>query len=437
MTRALRLAGVAVLLHMSAPVPSAAAVAPPPVDHAYLPVPATPAPPGPTEQSARCSGTIAAKASVSGQLSALNLPAVWPLSRGAGQTVAVIDTGVARHRLLPHLVPGGDFVSASDGTLDCDGHGTAVAGIIGAATADGFSGVAPDATIMSIRQSSNKFRLRSDTATTGLGDVDTLARAIRSAADAGATVINVSSVACQPAAEPPDDRALGAALAYAVDVRNAVVVTAAGNVGGSCTVQNSFGTAGHPGVPDWDTIESVVSPAWYDDYVLTVGSVGTAGAPSDFSLAGPWVDVAAPGEHVVTLGLGFDGLTDSRNDAADRRPLAGTSYAAPVVSGVVALVRSRLPQLTARQVMARIRDTARHPPQGWNPRVGRGMVDALAAVSADSATVAASATSPSARVRPTPPARDTPAGRIAFAGSAICIALVLLGAGALRLRVRR
>lgn len=437
MTRVLRVAAVAALLHLSAPIPSAAAVAPPPVDHAYLPAPATPGPPGPTEQSARCSGTVAAKTSVSGQLSALNLAAVWPLSRGAGQTVAVIDTGVARHRLLPHLVPGGDFVSASDGTRDCDGHGTAVAGIIGAAPADEFSGVAPDAAILAIRQSSNKFRLRSDTSTTGLGDVDTLARAIRSAADAGATVINVSSVACQPAAEPPDDRALGAALAYAVDVRNAVVVTAAGNVGGSCTAQNPFGTAGHSGVPDWDVIQSVASPAWYDDYVLTVGSVGTSGAPSDFSLAGPWLDVAAPGERVVTLGLGSDGLTDSRGDGADRRPLAGTSYAAPVVSGVVALVRSRLPQLTARQVMARIKDTARHPADGWNPRVGRGVVDALAAVSADSATVATSVTSPPSRVRPSPPTQGVPAGRIAFAGSAICIAVVLLTAGALQLRSRQ
>jgi len=436
MTRVVRVAGATALLYLSAPIPSSVAVAPPPVDHAYLPAPAAPAPPGPTEQSARCSATDAAKTSVSGQLSALNLAAVWPLSRGAGQTVAVIDTGVARHRLLPHLIAGGDFVAGSDGTEDCDGHGTAVAGIIGAAAAGEFSGVAPDAAILAIRQSSNKFRLRSDTTTTGLGDVDTLARAIRSAADAGATVINVSSVACQPATDPPDDRALGAALAYAVDVRNAVVVTAAGNVGGSCTTQNPFGTAGRPGTPDWDTIESVVSPAWYDDYVLTVGSVDTAGAPSDFSLAGPWVDVVAPGENVVTLGLGSDGLTDGRTDAADRRPLAGTSYAAPVVSGVVALVRSRLPQMTARQVMARIRDTARHPAEGWNARVGFGVVDALAAVSADGAAVATSVTPPS-RVRPTPPTQDAQAGRIAFAGSAICVALVLLTAGALRLRVRR
>ena len=51
--------------------------------------------------------------------------------------------------------------------------------------------------------------------------------AVRTAADMGATVINVSTVACVPVGDTLDDRALGAALAYAVDVKNAVVVTAA------------------------------------------------------------------------------------------------------------------------------------------------------------------------------------------------------------------
>ena len=85
------------------------------------------------------------------QLKELDLQSVWPLTRGAGQTVAVIDTGVSRHRLLPHLFPGGDYVSTGDGTADCDGHGTIVAGIIGASPDPGdgtFSGIAPDATII-------------------------------------------------------------------------------------------------------------------------------------------------------------------------------------------------------------------------------------------------------------------------------------------------
>src|SRR6202044_2471145 len=85
----------------------------------------------------------------------IDLPRVWQLTRGAGQRVAVIDTGVARHRRLPDVVPGGDYVSTGDGTQDCDAHGTLVAGIIAAsADSDGLSGVAPDVTLISIRQSS-------------------------------------------------------------------------------------------------------------------------------------------------------------------------------------------------------------------------------------------------------------------------------------------
>ncbi|EUA14717.1 subtilase family protein [Mycobacterium kansasii 732] len=84
---------------------------------------------------------------------------------GAGQRVAVIDTGVARHRRLLHLVGGGDYVSTGDGTRDCDAHGTVVAGIIAGtadSSADGFSGVAPEATVISIRQSSAKFAAVTD-----------------------------------------------------------------------------------------------------------------------------------------------------------------------------------------------------------------------------------------------------------------------------------
>ena len=62
--------------------------------------------------------------------------------------------------------------------------------------------------------------------------------AVRTAADMGATVINVSSVACVSAADALDDRALGAALSYAVDIKNVVVVAAAGNVGGPASARN-------------------------------------------------------------------------------------------------------------------------------------------------------------------------------------------------------
>jgi membrane-anchored mycosin MYCP len=199
--------------------PTAAAVTPPRIDDALLPEPGPAAPPQRTEQQDPCTVPTPANADIRdpGQLENLDLPSIWRLTRGAGQTVAVIDTGVSRHRLLPHLVPGGDYVFTGDGTEDCDGHGTIVAGIIGAAAdsdSDSFSGIAPDATIISIRQSSNKFRATDGPSGSGFGDVDTLAMAVRSAADMGATVINVSSVACLPADGGLDDRALGAALSY-------------------------------------------------------------------------------------------------------------------------------------------------------------------------------------------------------------------------------
>jgi len=280
--------------------PCASAVTPPPVDENLLPTPAPPGPPQPTTRFGDCvtaDPTASDTGGQPGQAAGQDLGAVWALTRGAGQTVAVIDTGVARHRRLPHLRAGGDYVSSGDGTDDCDGHGTAVAAIIGAApepTGNGFTGIAPDVSIMAIRQSSNKFRADTDLAGSGYGDVATLAAAVRTAADLGATVINISSVACLPADAALDDRALGAALAYAVDVKNVVVVTAAGNTDGpgQCPAGNPDASS------DWADVAVVASPAWYDDYVLTVASVGPGGLASPFTLAGPWVDVAAPAFHV-------------------------------------------------------------------------------------------------------------------------------------------
>jgi membrane-anchored mycosin MYCP len=429
--------------------PPVAAVSPPPVDDSMLPKPGPPAPPRPTEQQERCAAAPPAEAEMAaaGQLNGLELQQVWEFTRGAGQTVAIIDTGVARHRLLPHLVPGGDYVYTGDGTDDCDGHGTVVAGIVGAELHSGrstFSGIAPDATIVSIRQSSNKFRAADDPSGSGFGDVDTLAKAVRTAADMGATVINVSSVACLSTDGGLDDRPLGAALAYAVDVKNVVVVAAAGNVGGpgQCPEQNPATDPTRPGQPDWDSVTVVVSPAWYDDYVLTVGSVDAHGAPSAFSLAGPWVDVAAPGEGIVSLDPDGEGLMSSLPTSGDPMPISGTSYAAPVVTGIVALVRSRSPELTARQVMQRIEETAHRPAAGWDPVLGHGVVDALAAVSGDGTSAPALERTQSRPVSyPAATPTDRRAHRYAVGGAAICLAIsvatVAMTASAARLRRSR
>jgi membrane-anchored mycosin MYCP len=67
----------------------------------------------------------------------LNLQEAWQFGRGAGQKVAVIDTGVTPHPRFPHLIPGGDYIMSGDGLSDCDAHGTIVASMIGAAPANG------------------------------------------------------------------------------------------------------------------------------------------------------------------------------------------------------------------------------------------------------------------------------------------------------------
>ncbi|OBI12971.1 type VII secretion-associated serine protease mycosin [Mycobacterium sp. E2497] len=418
------LALVAVVAVVATGIPPAQAISPPKVDDQWLPKPARPAPPWPTVQRETCA-TMTAGSAPDRPALLPELARVWRLTRGAGQRVAVIDTGVSRHRLLPDVVPGGDYVSTGDGTQDCDAHGTLVAGIIGAtedSTAPGLSGMAPEATLISIRQSSPRFSPAKDRSRAGVGDVDTMARAVRTAADLGASVINISSVACVPIASALDDRALGAALAYAVDVKNAVVVAAAGNTGGAGQCPPQRQDAG------WDNVTVAVSPAWYDDYVLTVGSVDAAGAPSAFTLAGPWVDVAAPGEAVTPLGS---------------EPVSGTSYAAPVVSGLAALIRSRFPALTARQVMQRIESTAHHPPGGWDPLVGSGTVDALAAVSTDAGLAATTPPRAPAPIAPPAPVAspDAHARNTALRGTAGCLALLGMalaaGLAASRLRARR
>ena len=425
-SRSTRLAGVTVATVMWL-APPASAVSPPPIDDSFLPPPRPPAAARPTEPREPCvTPAHATVDATGGQLDGLELPAMWALTRGAGQTVAVIDTGVERHRLLPHLIPGGDYVHTGDGTDDCDGHGTVVAGIIGAARAsNGFGGIAPDATIVGIRQSSTKFRPVDQPSETGFGDVETLAMAVRNAADMGATVINISSVACLSAAETLDDRALGAALSYAVDVKNVVVVSAAGNVGGpgQCPQQNPPPDPAGPAQPDWNSVRVVVSPAWYDQYVLTVGSVGADGVPSRFSLGGPWVDVAAPGEAVVSLDPDGEGLIDAMPGYDGASAISGTSYAAPVVTGIAALVRSRWPQLTARQVMQRIEETAHHPAAGWDPLVGSGTVDPLAAVSGGTGGPRPPNTD-STRATAEPVAAPNPMPRrVALIGAAICVAI--------------
>lgn len=263
------------------------------------------------------------------------------------------------------------------------------------AAADGFSGVAPGVQIIAIRQSSRAFSPKDafggdqDPATRRkAGDIRTMARAIVHAAILGAAVINISEVSCMSATNIIDQRELGAAIRYAAVDRNAVIVAAAGNSGesgNSDCKQNPVYDPLTPNDPrDWAGVTTVVTPAWFSDYVMTVGAVDATGAPLDTSMAGPWVSLAAPGTDIEGLSPREDGLMNAV-EGRDNTMVApvGTSFSAAIVSGVAALVRAKYPQLTAHQVINRMLATARAPGRGVDNRVGHGIIDPVAALTYD------------------------------------------------------
>ncbi|WP_243791572.1 type VII secretion-associated serine protease mycosin [Saccharopolyspora gloriosae] len=299
--------------------------------------------------------------------------------KGSGKTIGVIDTGVNQHSRLQLNDGGGSAVPEGGPNTDCDGHGTVVAGIIGASEdpSTGFVGVAPQSTIMSLRQSSSLFQDKAQDKT--IGDTETMAQAVQYAADRNVDVINISQSSCQTMASAIADggrynNLLYNAVKNAFD-KNIVIVAAAGNTQDSCQKNPS----GNP--------TTAVLPAWYDEYVLTVASVGPQGGPSEFTVPGPWVDVAAPGEELAALdpGKGGSGVVNqlATGPQGEPGPIQGTSFAAPYVSGLAVLVKEKFPQLSAKDVMDRIETTSLSPggPNGRNDIVGHGMIDPMAALS--------------------------------------------------------
>lgn len=302
--------------------------------------------------------------------------------KGQGRTIAVIDTGVNPHPRLPGLTGGSSAVPEGGALTDCDGHGTIVAGIIAAVPTPetGFVGIAPKSTILSVRQSSAVWQNQQSGRT--IGNTETMAQAIKYATDRGAGVVNISQSSCQSiarSADPTDEgnQKLHNAVRYAYE-QGTVVVAAAGNTGGKCRKNP-------PGDPT-----TAVLPAWFDKYVLTVASVNKKGAPSEFTVPGPWVDVAAPGESLVSLdpGQGATGLASQVAHGSNEQPqpIQGTSFAAPYVSGLAALIMQKFEAqgdpLTPGQVMERIEKTAQHPggTDGRNDIIGYGMVNPMAAL---------------------------------------------------------
>ena len=224
-------------------------------------------------------------------LPVVGLPEAWTNLPSRNVTVAVIDSGICANHpdLQGRILPGYDFVDDDNDPTDTFGHGCGVAGVIAANTNNGIgiAGIAPNVQIMPLRVLNE----------VGLGSYSNIANAIVYAVDNGADIINLSL------AGPTSSVILEAAVSYAVD-SGVVVIAAAGNFGR----EGAFYPAAYPSV-------------------IAVGSVDPVTlAQSSFSNFGADIDVWAPGRDILTT-----------NMLGDYEFVSGTSFAAPIVSGITAL----------------------------------------------------------------------------------------------------
>lgn len=291
--------------------------------------------------------------------------AAWAMSHGSPNiVVAVIDSGI--DSTIPQLqdclwvnedeIPGNGKDDDRNGYVDdvhgwdfrdedassltgtpIHGHGTGVAAILAARPGRyPIVGVAPGIRLIDVRflDSSNTFRS---------SDWKDFARAIAYAVDNGADIINLSIFAN---AKPPSsfEQAIASACA-----RGVIVVGIAGNQGKA----------------------EVMYPGRYDSLV-TVSAVSSADQLASFSNYGSEVDVCAPGDAVMTFTVGGRVISQS-----------GTSFAAPYVAGILALLLSVSPGLAPERAVEILEATAADlGARGLDSRFGYGIVDAWAAVMA-------------------------------------------------------
>jgi hypothetical protein len=227
---------------------------------------------------------------------------------GRGTTIAILDSGVSGDATFGQgrLRAIDIGLGTSAGTDAEGGHGTAVAGLAAGSSPDA-PGVSPNANLLSLRV----------TDASGVSDIATISRAILTAVDAGAKIINISLGGYAT------NGTLDAAIGYARE-RGAIIVAAAGN----------------------DQAAQLTWPA-ADPRVISVGAVDAAGQQVTFSNSGPQLQMAAPGYGVQTAWL--DG---------QRVTVNGTSASAPIVSGAIAAVMSENPGLTAQQAWEVLQKTA-------------------------------------------------------------------------------
>jgi subtilisin family serine protease len=280
--------------------------------------------------------------------------------------VAVVDTGVSRqHAELPRLRPGFDTVELGTRDLarglhllgdregpDTDpsdevGHGTGCAGIIGASGRVIPPGLAGDCGVLPIRVLGAASVPGKDEPI-GIGALPDIDAGIKMAVDLGARVLNLSLGTADNALDEDDPYPHADAVNYAL-MRGCVVVSASGNSGQ----------------------EEKYYPAALED-VVAVGAVNDEGQPTSFSTRGDHVDICAPGERVASTGL------------SEYQRVTGTSFAAPFVSAVAALMMSRALRrsypLDARLVSRLLKESAQPWPAGQGAGCGVGVLDAHAAL---------------------------------------------------------
>lgn len=317
----------------------------------------------------------------------------WQVTTGTSEvTVAVLDTGVDLHH--PDLVSqvrddGYDFVEDDADPGDKNGHGTHVAGIIAAAmnNAEGIVGLAPDVRILPVRVMSAE----------GSGKDAWIAQGIRFAVQRGAKVINLSLGATLFLATPGTAPIIAKAIREA-QAAGALVVLAAGN--------------------DFVPLPNALLVEAGD--VLVVAASTPDDRKARFSNSGPWVDVAAPGEDILStmptyeVYLTSQALPVNERFKQDYDYMSGTSMAAPYVSALAALLFAAHPDWTATQVQQHIKETADERIYDNSPRlrrlrlVGAGRIDACRALSEPIAGVVSPTAPPRATTPPTSPTTPPP-----------------------------
>jgi subtilisin family serine protease len=323
-------------------------------------------------------------ASLQWNMARVGAPAAWAASTGRGVVVAVVDTGIdLHHEDLPAdrlvVLPQANFIAPGQPPQDDQGHGTHVAGIVGAEVGNnlGVESVAPGAQLMPVKV----------LGTNGRSSGNSVEDGIRFAADHGARVINVSIGAqlVQPVTGPGFE----SAIEYAWS-KGAVPVVAAGNNYNGSLLGSGYSPQTHA---------IVVAATDRNDSPATYSS-GSNGAR--------WA-IAAPGGSDPNVSPEKDTILSTywvSGKANQYAWDAGTSMAAPHVAGAVADLLAL--GLTPQQAVDRVLATAK---KGLDPSLGSGRLDVAAAVGRPSAAGAPGQTTPARPpIGPTSPAAGPAAG---------------------------